>query len=602
MSDQVKVDQDRAALADVQGKGFFPKLGVFAKLSGPGWLQSAITLGGGSLAGSLYIGVIGGYDMLWLQPMMMILGIIMLSAIAYVTLSTGEKPFHAINKHVNPVLGWGWLGAAMVANLVWAMPQFSLGTAAMQQNLGLTGLSDAACTAILFVIASVVIWFYDAGGWGIKLFEILLKILVAFIVLAFFGVVVALATNGQLDSGAVAAGFIPDFSLLNQPAEGLRGFIADSSNPDYWTAEVVSIQKNTMIAAAATAVGINMTFLLPYSMLRKGWDKTFRGLATFDLSTGLFIPFLLATSCVVIAAASQFHAQAPDISPDTTAVMMAGDARKNLDKMVEAQDKDAYEALKKPQEAHAEKIEAKKTELAKTLSEEKIAEQLKEDPTLGLGAGPLDLYVDANAKLADKQLAVMVIKRDAGALAGSLEKVTGNKTVAQTVFGLGVVGMAISTIIILMLINGFTFTEALGVKTSGTMHRVGSYLPAFTGAFGFLFLWSAVPDAKFWLAVPTSRVGMILLPVAYITFFLMMNNKKLMGDNMLQGGKKIAVNIVMIAAILVATFGCAISLWETNMPIPGTNQRVRPYLMGFVAAFALLAVVVQIMRAGKAKA
>ena len=71
---------------------------------------------------------------------------------------------------------------------------------------------------------------------------------------------------------------------------------------------IVNQQRDVMISAAATAVGINMTFLLPYSMLRKGWDKVFRGLAIFDLSTGLFIPFILATGCVVIASASQFHA------------------------------------------------------------------------------------------------------------------------------------------------------------------------------------------------------------------------------------------------------------------------------------------------------
>ncbi len=32
------------------------------QLSGPGWLQGAITLGGGSLAGALYLGVIMGYE------------------------------------------------------------------------------------------------------------------------------------------------------------------------------------------------------------------------------------------------------------------------------------------------------------------------------------------------------------------------------------------------------------------------------------------------------------------------------------------------------------------------------------------------------------
>ena len=63
-------------------------------------------------------------------------------------------------------------------------------------------------------------------------------------------------------------------------------------------------KRDRMVAAAATAVGINMTFLLPYSMLKRGWDEQFCGLVKFDLATGLFVPFLLATSCVVIASAT----------------------------------------------------------------------------------------------------------------------------------------------------------------------------------------------------------------------------------------------------------------------------------------------------------
>ena len=57
MSDTNKVEQDRAALAAVEGKPFFAKLGTYTKLSGPGWLQSAITLGGGSLGGPRRQGV-----------------------------------------------------------------------------------------------------------------------------------------------------------------------------------------------------------------------------------------------------------------------------------------------------------------------------------------------------------------------------------------------------------------------------------------------------------------------------------------------------------------------------------------------------------------
>ena len=67
--------------------------------------------------------------------MAIMMGVVMLSAISYVTLSTGEKPFQAINNHINPVLGWGWLIATCMANIIWCMPQFSLCYAALQKNL-----------------------------------------------------------------------------------------------------------------------------------------------------------------------------------------------------------------------------------------------------------------------------------------------------------------------------------------------------------------------------------------------------------------------------------------------------------------------------------
>ncbi|MDD8046879.1 MAG: hypothetical protein PHF14_10485, partial [Verrucomicrobiota bacterium] len=102
------LEHERQMLRDVEEKGGFAKIGGYLRLSGPGFLQSALTLGGGSLAGSLYLGILAGPDLLWLQPFAMILGIVMLSAIAYVTMSTQERPFRSLNTHVNPVLGWGW--------------------------------------------------------------------------------------------------------------------------------------------------------------------------------------------------------------------------------------------------------------------------------------------------------------------------------------------------------------------------------------------------------------------------------------------------------------------------------------------------------------
>ena len=187
-----QVEADRALLQQALREGPTKRLKTYVRLSGPGWLQSAITLGGGSLAGSLYLGVLGGFSLLWLQPLAMIMGIIMLSAISYVTLSTGRRPFGAINEHINPVLGWGWLLATLMANIVWCLPQFALGVAALQQNLfpQLAGTPGKAAGCLLLLgCASVVVWFYDSGSRGVRFFEYVLKGMVGIVVVCFFGVV-----------------------------------------------------------------------------------------------------------------------------------------------------------------------------------------------------------------------------------------------------------------------------------------------------------------------------------------------------------------------------------------------------------------------------
>ena len=118
-----------------------------------------------------------------------------------------------------------------------------------------------------------------------------------------------------------------------------------------------------------------------------------------------------------------------------------------------------------------------------------LTEKLQGGYNKNLGAFQTHIGEGKEPNETDQQLAAMLVSRDAFQLAGSLEKLTGNKAVSQTIFGIGVVGMAISTIIILMLINGFCMTEALGAEMGGPIHKVGSILPGITGALGFLFLW-----------------------------------------------------------------------------------------------------------------
>jgi Mn2+/Fe2+ NRAMP family transporter len=531
--------QQETLLHDARAQGRGATLRAFVRLSGPGWLQSAITLGGGSLASALYLGVLTGYRMLWLQVLAMLLGIVMLAAIAYVTLSTGERPFRAMREHVNPVLAWGWIIAVLLANLVWALPQFALGTAAVQQNLvpalAGTGGKLAICAGLL-AAATAVIWSYDSGAKGMRLFERVLKAMVGVVVVSFFGVALTLAFSGAgLPWGDIARGLLPDPGLLRNPAAEFEPYLAGSSLPGFWRARIVSEQQDVMIAAFATAVGINMTFLLPYSMLKKGWNRAFRGLAVFDLSTGLLVPFVLATGCVVLASANRFHARAdPALVSDAALAARSPAYLGNLDARIRAGVSAGDGAL-----AAVSLAPALRAELGAAGYEQRVRDALAALPE------------------ADRQLASMLVKRDAFGLASALEPMTG-RAVAQYVFGIGVLGMALSTIIILMLISGFTFCELFDVPPTGWPHRLGC-LAAGLGVLG-PFVWTG--EAKFWLAVPTSNFGMVLLPVAYWSFFLMMNSAGLLGDQRPRGRARAVWNGLMIVAAGVATFASLATLWK----------------------------------------
>jgi Mn2+/Fe2+ NRAMP family transporter len=543
-----QIQRNREMILTAKKKGTGATIGAYTKLSGPGWLQSAITLGGGSLSGALFLGVLGGTDMLWLQLVAIIMGVVMLSAISYVTLSTGKRPFPLINEHINPALGWGWLLATITANMIWCMPQFALCFEALEKNLIGFGNTDQykdavaagdkmygykiGISLVLLVIAGGMVYLSSQPGLAAKAFDWALKIMVAIVVLAFFGVVTILGTSGALDWGSILSGFIPDLSQWTQPAGRIAEFV-DKLAPDvgnFWSERVVRSQRDVMIGAAATAVGINMTFLLPYSMLSRGWDKTFRGLARFDLSTGMAIPYVLVTSCVVIAAGSMFHGEMDEqLGSDDIAVMkqspLYGKASQSLIARLEALNETTKEL---------------------TLEEKEV--------------------MIAQLPNAEKRIAASLVKRNAFQLSKSLAPLLGERR-ANLVFGIGVLGMGFSSIIILMLINGYAFCELLGKKQGGRLHVVGCLIAGAVGASWWL-VWDG--DAKMWLAILVSAFGMMLLPIAYTTFMLMMNSTKILGAEKPRGKSLFIWNVLMGFSVLGAIAAAVTAIYDkASHPIAG---------------------------------
>ena len=120
--------------------------------------------------------------------------------------------------------------------------------------------------------------------------------------------------------------------------------------------------------------------------------------------------------------------------------------------------------------------------------------------------------------------------------------------------------MALSTIIILMLINGFAFCELIGAEPEGAMHRLGTLIPA-VGVLG-PFVWK---EAAAKLATPTSVMGGAMLPIAYLSFLLLMNSRRALGDSMPTGGKRLFWNLLMGSATLIALFASGWGLYGKKL-------------------------------------
>ncbi|OUN99923.1 divalent metal cation transporter [Bacteroides clarus] len=444
-SDLVK--KEVAELRDLKHKGVWARTKWYFSKSGPGWMQSAMTLGGGSAMASLFSGACVKYQLLWVQPIAMLIGVIMLSALAHQTMCRGERPFYAMKKYVSPIVAWAWAICTLVATMIWHFPQYSLAsgmTLDLVQAFGGFQLEEgsSAQTFALLGIAVVVlclacriVWNYNSGSKGIKIFENIIKGIVWFIIFSFVIVVVVCSFSGDgIDWSAVGRGFLP-FSM-----DG--GFHLNIPN------DTQGIQ--IFIASLSAAVGINMTFLFGYSFLKKGWTREYSGLAKFDMITGMLIPYTIATSLMIIAAGA-------------TITLEPGES---------------------------------------SISPIKAASMLE---AAGLPA-----------------------------------------LVSRLIFGLGIIGMSINAIILHMVVCGFAICEIFKLPEEGWKYKLATLVPV-PGILGAI-LWSKMGT---WIAIPTSAIALILLPVAYIGFFLLNNSEKYMSSDMVRGSKRFWWNTGMIAAIAI---------------------------------------------------
>lgn len=142
--------------------------------------------------------------------------------------------------------------------------------------------------------------------------------------------------------------------------------------------------------------------------------------------------------------------------------------------------------------------------------------------------------------------------------------------------------MALSSISLMMLISGFVVCDVLRRPPAGWTFRLGCLIPSFCA------LWPLVwqGDTRAWLTVVAGVFGAMLLPIAYVSFVILMNQRELMGREMPTGWRRVVVNALMLFAAAAATAA----------GISAIVKKAGPAGMGLVAAFLLLVAIVQLAR------
>jgi manganese transport protein len=283
--DAAAVETERSFLREVNARPrFWRRWAGYWTFTGPGWVQSALTLGAGSAGSTILAASLYGYDLLWVQPVAMFLSVMMFGAIGHQALSTGARPFDVFVKKLHPALAYLWGFSVLVASIVFQFPQYSLGTSVVRDMFAVAGVDIGRLPVALALLAggTAVCWSYGRSRrGGVRAFERVLKYLLLLMILAFALVVVKTGID------------------LRAAVRGLFGFRIPAGK------EGLTIVLGMLGAAA----GVNMTFLYPYTLLARGWGKDHRRLKNFDLGVTMFLPFVLATGLVTIACANTLHAQ-----------------------------------------------------------------------------------------------------------------------------------------------------------------------------------------------------------------------------------------------------------------------------------------------------
>ena len=504
--------KEATILEKANAQGGIKKVLIFSKISGPGiWLTLA-ALSAGSLIGSLGLGQWLGTEALWVQASAMLLGIFSLWAVSQISLNTQQSLFSLMKNEWNPSLAWWFAGSALVTNFAWCMPQFRFGAEITGSILFPPLDNKGGKIGVAFVLLCLSIFlsfWYERSGLHSKLFQWILR-LILFSLIACLGVSVCMLIPGSgLSFSSIFSGFLPDLNNLSNTSPRFEALLSQTGEfRSFWEENLVSRQKELILITFSSTLGVNLLFSLPLLLLGRGWRRDHNQFAKFNLFLGLFIPFVLCSSCLTILSAvahqKMIHSLNEEVSVNT---------------------------------------KYSESETIRNLLKERIIFEIGEEQFQSLPPFQQDEKIESLSK-PNYILAHLVSQSDTQKWIHYLSD--SGKEPVKYLLGIVVLLISFSTIVILMVLNGHLICEILGKPHKGAPFQTGSLLLAVSSIGPFV--WS---DQDAWVADPSYFLSLAIIPYILLSFLLMLNSKELLGRQYPQGIKGFSLNLGVCLSFLL---------------------------------------------------
>lgn len=276
--------QEKAYLKKLDAQPSMKRFLGYCKLSGPGFMNAAFTLGAGSFASSVTLGAMYGYKMLWIPLYSFAFGLFMLALATRFVTASDIPVIKAQDRFHGKFFGSFATGlvACCIASIVFNFGQYALGSDAVTSLFAVINMDVPKNVSWLVLVAISVplSLMYGSGDnpKGVKIVENAMKIMIGIMLVVFGAVIFVTGVNVP----AMISGL-----LIPTLPSGIDGIVM-------------------LIASLTATIGVMDWILFNNGMESRGYTDGYETLGRFDSVFGGLIPVTLVLSFVSIAFAEAF--------------------------------------------------------------------------------------------------------------------------------------------------------------------------------------------------------------------------------------------------------------------------------------------------------